>query len=33
MHPTIAGLDLAKSVLQVHGIDANGEVVVRRKLR
>ncbi len=26
------GLDLAKSVFQVHGIDAEGEVVVRRKL-
>jgi transposase len=27
------GLDLAKSVFQVHGVDAAGEVVVRRKLR
>ena len=26
------GLDLAKSVFQVHGVDAAGEVVVRRKL-
>ncbi len=26
------GLDLAKSVFQVHGIDAHGEVVVRRRL-
>ncbi|MDH6231829.1 transposase [Mesorhizobium soli] len=29
--PTI-GLDIAKSVFQVHGVDAAGEVVVRRKL-
>lgn len=27
------GLDLAKNVFQVHGIDASGEVVVRRQLR
>src|SRR3954465_14082587 len=27
------GLDLAKSVFQVHGIDAAGRVVVRRQLR
>jgi transposase len=27
------GLDLAKSVFQVHGVDATGEVVVRRKIR
>jgi hypothetical protein len=27
------GLDLAKSVFQVHGIDAKGEVVIVRKLR
>lgn len=26
------GLDLAKSVFQVHGIDADEQVVVRRKL-
>ena len=26
------GLDIAKSVFQVHGVDAAGEVVVRRKL-
>jgi len=30
---TTIGLDLAKSVFQVHGIDAAGGVVVRRKLR
>ena len=29
---TVSGLDLAKSVFQVHGINAEGEVVVRRKL-
>ncbi len=28
-----AGVDLAKNVIQVHGIDADGEVVVRRQLR
>jgi transposase len=28
-----AGLDIAKEVFQVHGVDANGEVVSRRKLR
>ncbi len=27
------GLDLAKSVFQVHGIDASGQVLVRRQLR
>ena len=27
------GLDLAKRVFQVHGIDAEGRVVVRRKLQ
>ena len=27
------GLDLAKNVFQVHGIDAEGRVVVRRALR
>jgi hypothetical protein len=26
------GLDIAKSVFQVHGVDAAGEVVIRRKL-
>ncbi len=29
---SVVGLDLAKSVFQVHGIDDDGEVVVRRKL-
>ena len=27
------GVDLAKNVIQVHGVDANGKVVVRRQLR
>jgi transposase len=27
------GLDIAKSVFQVHGVDGAGEVVVRRQLR
>jgi transposase len=27
------GLDIAKSVFQVHGIDADGQVVIRRKLK
>ena len=26
------GLDIAKSVFQVHGVDAAGEVIVRRRL-
>jgi transposase len=26
------GLDIAKSVFQVHGVDAEGRVVVQRKL-
>ena len=29
---TTIGLDIAKSVFQVHGVDAAGEIVVRRKL-
>ena len=27
------GIDLAKNVFQVHGVDAEGAVVVRRQLR
>ena len=27
------GVDLAKNVFQVHGVDASGQVVVRRQLR
>ncbi len=30
---TTIGLDLAKSVFQVHGIDASGKPVIRRQLR
>src|SRR3989442_8321240 len=30
---TTIGLDIAKSVLQIHGVDAAGHVVVRRKLK
>src|ERR1700745_246442 len=33
MQITTIGLDLAKSVFQVHGVDATGQVVVRRSLR
>jgi hypothetical protein len=33
MQITTIGLDIAKSILQVHGIDADGRVVVRKKLR
>lgn len=32
-HPITIGLDLAKSVVQVHGVDAQGRVLVRRQLR
>ena len=32
-HPVTIGLDLAKSVFQVHGVAADGGVVVRRQLR
>lgn len=30
---TRVGLDLAKNVFQVHGVDASGRVIVVRKLR
>src|SRR5271154_5273177 len=33
MQITTIGLDLAKSIFQVHGIDATGQVVVRKSLR
>ena len=33
MEISTIGLDLAKSVFQVHGIDAEGEVIVRKALR
>ena len=30
---TTIGLDIAKSVFQVHGVDCNGQVVIRRQLK
>jgi transposase len=30
---TTIGFDIAKSVFQVHGIDAEGKVIIRRKLK
>src|SRR5947208_14183159 len=30
---TTSGFDIAKSVFQVHGVDAAGEVVIRRQLK
>jgi transposase len=30
---TTIGLDVAKSVFQVHGVDAVGQVVIRRQLK
>jgi len=30
---TTIGLDIAKSVFQVHGIDAAGNVIIRRQLK
>jgi transposase len=30
---TTIGLDIAKSVFQVHGIDAQGKAVIRRQLK
>jgi transposase len=30
---TTVGLDIAQSVFQVHGVDATGQVVIRRQLR
>ena len=30
---TTVGLDIAKSVFQVHGVDAAGQVVIRRQLK
>jgi transposase len=30
---TTIGLDIAKSVFQVHGIDAEGQVLIRRQLK
>jgi Ion channel len=33
MHITTVGLDLAKQVFQVHGVDEQGKVVIRKQLR
>lgn len=33
IQPTVVGLDLAKQVFQVHGVDGDGQAVVRRTLR
>ncbi len=33
MNATTIGLDIAKNVFQVHGVDAEGEAVIRRQLR
>jgi len=33
MNVTTVGLDLAKNVFQVHGIDSGGKVIIRRSLR
>ena len=33
MEITTIGLDLAKSIFQVHGVDASGNVVIRKALR
>ena len=30
---TTIGLDIAKSVLQVHGVDVAGQVLIRRQLK
>jgi len=30
---TTIGLDIAKSVFQVHGVDAEGKVIIRRQLK
>src|SRR5205807_3926998 len=33
MDVTTIGLDLARSIFQVHGVDANGRAVIRKSLR
>ena len=30
---TTIGLDIAKSVFQIHGVDAEGQMVIRRQLK
>ena len=33
MEQTTIAVDIAKSVFQVHGVDATGEVIIRRRLK
>lgn len=33
MNIATVGLDLAKSVLQIHAVDSHGQIVVRKQLR
>src|SRR5436305_8092833 len=33
MQAITVGLDIAKSVFQIHGVDADGQVVIRRQLK
>jgi len=33
MQATTIGIDLAKTVFQIHGVDAGGKVTLRRQLR
>jgi len=33
MNITTIGLDIAKNVFQIHGVDANGKVVLRKQLK
>ena len=33
MQAVTIGLDIAKSVFQVHGVDADGRVIIRRQLK
>jgi len=33
MHVTAIGLDMAKPVFQVHGVNAHGKVIVHKQLR
>ena len=33
MEITTLGIDLAKSIFQLHGVDADGEVVLQKELR
>ena len=30
---TTIGLDIAKSIFQIHGVDAEGKVIIRLKLK